>query len=383
MNVIKNSNTSLYISTTLILLMSVLVIGQASAKTLLSEKNFDLSGQVMIDTDHYGAFFDSDAKNATTNVELRQAKITIKYKPLDNWKSKLQLKYSYEDSDHNEFEVADAYIAYTGFKWADITAGKMKEPFSLERLTGSTSLTTIERSMVTSAFSPGRSYGVKVGKNRKNYTWGLGFFQKKTDSDSTRAATARATFAPVRNKKQIVHLGLSASIRDRQQKTFQIKESAEVHTADNIIRSARFNADKLHLTGLELAWQYQSVRFQAEFISEKVEPVIGQDWNYFGYYLQASWFVTGESASYKKGSFKGVKPTSNIGALEVVARYSELDLRDHELGSRSSIIMAGVNYHWTKNIKLMVNYLTPDISGNTLHVDDSGDAISARLQLVF
>jgi hypothetical protein len=31
----------------------------------------------------------------------------------------------------------------------------------------------------------------------------------------------------------------------------------------------------------------------------------------------------------------------------------------------------------------MVNYLTPNISGNTLHADDSGDAISARIQLLF
>jgi len=383
MKAFRGSNLNLLILTTVTLLLSVMLIGQASAKTLLSKKNFDLSGLIMIDTDHYGAFFDENAKNATTNVELRQAKITAKYKPQAYWKSKLQFKYAYEDSAHKEFEVADAYIAYSGFEWVDITAGKMKEPFSLERLTGSSSLTTIERSMVTSAFSPGRSYGVKVGENKKNYTWGLGVFQKKTNSDSTRAVTARATFAPVRNKNQTLHLGLSASIRDRQNNDFQIKESAEVNTADNIIRSARFDADKSHLSGIEFAWQYNSVRFQSEFISEKIEQVSGQDWNYYGYYLQASWFVTGESSSYKKGRFKGVKPAANTGALEVVARYGELGLRDQNFGSESSIVMVGINYHWTKNYKLMVNYLKPDISGNTLHTDGSGDAISARIQLLF
>ena len=337
----------------------------------------------MIDADLYGAFFDDEAKNATTNIELRQAKLTAKYKPLNNWKSKLQLKYYYEARDQKGFELGDAYITYTGFEWLEITTGKMNEPFSLERLTGSSSLTTIEHSMVTSAFSPGRSYGVKVGEYKNNYTWSLGAFQKKSDSNSTRAVTARASFAPILNKNQILHLGLSASIRDRQNKNFQIKESAEVHTADNIIRSARFDADKSHLSGFELAWQYQSVKLQSEFISEKIEPVIGQDLNYFGYYLQASWFATGEGMRYKKGRFKSIKPTTNTGALEAVARYSELRLRDHNLGSDSSIVMVGINYYWTKNYKLMMNYLTPEISGNTLHANDSGDSISVRIQLLF
>jgi phosphate-selective porin len=78
-----------------------------------------------------------------------------------------------------------------------------------------------------------------------------------------------------------------------------------------------------------------------------------------------------------------VKPISNVGALELVTRYSELGLRDNGLGSDSSIVMVGINYHWSKKLKLMVNYLTPDIGGNTLHADDSGDAISARIQLLF
>jgi phosphate-selective porin OprO/OprP len=367
----------------LIGLQLLLVIELTTAQTIFAEKHFDLSGKIMLDTDHYGAFFDEDAKKATTNIELRQAKITAKYRPFEDWLSKLQLKYTYENSDNHGFEVADAYIAYTGFKWADITAGKMKEPFSLERLTGSSSLTTIERSMATSAFAPGRSYGVQLGKNRKNYTWNVGIFQEETNSDSARAVTVRTTFAPVRNKNQTLHLGVSASIRDRQNQNVQAKQSAELNTADNIIRSARFDADKSLLSGIEFAWQHKSIRFQSEFFAEKIEQVMGKDWRYFGYYLQASWFVTGESALYKKGRFKSVKPTSNIGALELVTRYSELGLRDNGLGSDSSIVTVGINYHWSKNLKFMVNFLTPNISGNTLHADDSGDAISARIQLLF
>ena len=347
------------------------------------QEKFKLSGLIMLDADHYGPFFDKNAENSTSNIELRQAKVTAKYKPTKNWKTKLQLKYSYENSENEEFEVGDALVAYSAFSWADITAGKMKEPFSLERLAGSSSLIGIERSMVTTAFAPGRSYGVQVGKNKKSHTWALGVFQEKTDSDSPRSATARATFAPIRKKDQILHLGISASIRDLNSGRFQIKESGEVHTADNIIRSARFDAEKSHLAGIEMAWQYQSLRLQTELVVEDVEQVTGGNWNYWGYYAQASYFITGKSANYKNGIFKQVNPNENVGAVELVSRYSNLDIRDNDLGSESSIAMIGINYYWSKNLKVMANYLVPDISGNTLHIDDSGNAVSVRAQLLF
>jgi len=347
------------------------------------QAKFELSGLIMLDADHYGPFFDEDAKSSTSNVELRQAKVTAKYKPTKNWKAKLQLKYSYENSENEEFEVGDALVAYSAFSWADITAGKMKEPFSMERLSGSSNLIGIERSMVTTAFAPGRSYGVQVGKNKKNHTWALGVFQEKSDSDSPRSATARATFAPVSKKEQVLHLGISASIRDLQSERFQIKESGEVHTADNVIRSARFDAKKSHLAGVEMAWQYQTLRLQTELVVEDVEQVTGVNWTYWGCYVQASYFITGQSANYKNGVFKQVNPNENIGAVELVSRYSQLDIRDNDSGSESSIAMIGINYYWTKNLKVMANYLSPEISGNTLHTDDSGNAVSVRVQLIF
>ena len=41
------------------------------------------------------------------------------------------------------------------------------------------------------------------------------------------------------------------------------------------------------------------------------------------YYVQASWFVTGERAIYRKerGAFGKPKPISKLGALELAIRY--------------------------------------------------------------
>lgn len=344
---------------------------------------FKLKGQVMVDADRYGSIYDKNAENSTSNVYLRRAKATIKYTEVKNWEATVKLQYDYQDSDNNSHEIKDAFVTYSGFKGTDITVGKMKEPFSLDRLTSLSRSGGIERSMVSSAFTPGHSYGVQFGKNKKKFTWAIGAFQEATSGDSPQAITARATFAPLDNKNKTLHFGASATSRDYQGERFQIKERGEVNSADTVIRSARFNADKADLVGLELAWKYKSLILQSEWITEDIEQLNGVEWNYTGYYIQARIFLTGEKAKYQKGSFKQIKPSSGTGAWELVTRYSELDLRDNNLGSESSVAMVGVNFYWTRDFKIMVNYLKPDITGNVLHTDGSGDAISARLQYLF
>ena len=48
----------------------------------------------------------------------------------------------------------------------DIIVGQDKEPFGLEELTSSKNLSFIERSMVSSAFTPGRNIGISLNGER-------------------------------------------------------------------------------------------------------------------------------------------------------------------------------------------------------------------------
>ncbi len=64
----------------------------------------------------------------------------------------------------------------------------------------------------------------------------------------------------------------------------------------------------------------------------------------------------------------------------MVARHSEIDLRDQGVGAQSSVSMLGINYHWRSNIKIMLNVLHPEIKGDTVHSQSDGDAVTLRLQ---
>ncbi len=348
-----------------------------------SSNQLDIDAYLTLGVDHYGAFHDKKGRDSTTNVILRKAKLGFDYRFNKAWRAELGLNYSI-DGDDEDLELADANIDFRGFDFVNIQLGRMLEPFGFERLGGFSSLATNERSLATSVFAPGRSsYGVRLNNKKKSYTWAIGAFQESSDSESPQSVTGRFTVAPFRGDEFTLHLGLAGSYRDLQEQRFQIKDEAEVFSADNVVRSARFEADKSKLLGGEFAWLYKSVTFSSEVMSERVTQTDNTEWDYSGFYTQLSYLVTGEQREYSKGELKRVKPFSHYGAVELVTRFSAVDLRDHELGAKAQILLLGINYYLEKSFLIRLNYLMPDISGNALNDDPEGEAITLRAQYRF
>ncbi|GAA3946035.1 hypothetical protein GCM10022278_01500 [Allohahella marinimesophila] len=280
-------------------------------------------------------------------------------------------------------DLGDAFLQYQGARHFTTRLGRFKEPFGLERLSSYTAITTSERSLVSSAFAPGRSQGLQVGQDRKSWTWALGLFTDEPEGGSTRAVTGRLTVAPIRLDQQVLHLGLAASWRDLGDERFQIRDRGEVTSADSIIRSPRMDARDSALLGLEAAWASGGFSLTSEAMAQEVVQVNGDSWRFSGAYLQAAVFLTDDHRGYSRGEFKRVKPVATTGAVELVARYSALDLRDAALGAEASIGLLGLNYYLTEQFQLRLNYLLPDISGTVLAPDTSGDAVTLRALFLF
>ncbi len=348
-----------------------------------------LKGRLMWDLNRYGAFYSKQADGSTISSEIRRAELAFSQKTKNHWSAKLEFGF---ESNENEVEVNDAYAKYRGWKWAKVTIGKSKEPFGFEELSSTSDIPTLERSMVSSAFAPGRSLGVtfdinSLDKVLPRSSLAIGLFQAENDDDYDHqppvAITTRLTYAPLKNDRQILHLGLAGSWRDWDENAFQFKEQGELNTADNMILSAILTADSQQLKGVEAAWQYQSFNIQAEYMASSVDQVDGETWLYDGYYVQAGYLLTGEKHQYKKGKFSAIKPAAESGAWELVFRHSLLDLRDNNLGAEASVNLLGVNYYASNQIRIMFNYLNPSISGYSLHSNTDGDAISLRFLYLF
>jgi phosphate-selective porin OprO/OprP len=241
--------------------------------------------------------------------------------------------------------------------------------------------------MVSDAFGPGRNIGIALTGDTNHLIWQMGVYesQDREDHGDTYAATGRLAVVPWKTDAGFFHLGISGSYRDFDGEEFEIKESAEIHTADNIVYSDEIDTDHLILYGLETVFCKGPFSFQGEYMMAAVNAVEGgqDDAIFDGYYLAASWFLTGETRPFKNGVWDRVKPESAYGAWELVTRYSRLDAADNGQGSSADTYTIGLNWHINSNVRLMTDYTHLWLTDESTVAETTGDAVSCRLQCVF
>lgn len=356
-------------------------------KVKQGDNKFEIGGALMWDFDRYDGVHRqmTERDNSWINhSELRRARIGFKGSIGKIWQASLQLDF---DDTSDTVDVDDAVVVYSGWDMASIHVGQTKEPFGLENLTSSKYTTFIERSMATNGLTPDRHPGIGLsGDVEKKFTWAVGVYEaaNSVTEGGLYAVTGRVTYAPWLEEHSFLHLGVAGSVRDLDGEMVAIDEAAEVHTAREFIDSAETQADTLNLLGLELALGLGPFSLQAEYMLEDVNAQAGDDATYYGYYVQASYFLTGESRPYKKGIFGKVKPDRKSGALELAARYSFLDASDNQLGVAAANTVLGATYYFNPQVRLMGNYIHTRLTeDNESEKDDTGNALSLRAQFIF
>lgn len=110
------------------------------------------------------------------------------------------------------------------------------------------------------------------------------------------------------------------------------------------------------------------------------------DLDFSGYYVEAGLFLTDDSMNYKasKGSYSRVTLTSDKGAWQVAARFSNVDLTDEDIdGGEADSLTFGVNWFATPNIRFSANYINVlDVEGGPTDGDEP-DAFQFRTQVEF
>jgi phosphate-selective porin OprO/OprP len=92
--------------------------------------------------------------------------------------------------------------------------------------------------------------------------------------------------------------------------------------------------------------------------------------------------LTGESRPYAAGNVANPKPKHGYGAVELLARYSRLELEDGGIdGGRQHDTTLGVNWYLTSHFKLQANYVRADASRRGVHT--TPEAVEFRAQVQF
>jgi len=116
------------------------------------------------------------------------------------------------------------------------------------------------------------------------------------------------------------------------------------------------------------------------------------DGSFSGFYVEAGCFLTGEHRIYKGGLWNRTKPDSNfledsgLGAWEVVARYSSLNLNDADaeiLGGKMDNVTVGLNWYLHSNARLMFNYVMSSVKDDEDEELRVANAFTMRTQVDF
>ncbi len=342
---------------------------------------------------------DSKVKRQVTDgdlldgTEFRSARMYMSGSIYDEIDYKVQFDFAPSST-----EFKDVYIGFRHFPVGYLKVGHFKEPFGLEELTSSRFITFMERSLAN-AFAPGRNTGFMLSSpmfdNRS--TWAVGIFREsakydhgKQQSEGGYNITGRITALPwyEDDGAKLLHAGVAYSLRDPKN-TEQFRSRPEAHLAPYLVDTTAFTANRTNLLGLESALVSGPFSLQGEYMLAEVNQSGNSSGATLdGFYIQGSYFLTGEHRNYStsKGAFGRVKPKENfrfggkgLGAWEIAARYSEIDLSDSDInGGKLKDVTVGLNWHLNPNTRIMWNYIRSTLDG----VGDSSLALM-RLQVDF
>jgi len=312
-------------------------------------------------------------------------------------------------------DYEDVLIAYD-FKNSPLTAqvGYFYPFSSLETMTSSKYTSFMERAGFTDAFTHNRRIGAALtatDKKMDSWTFQAGIFNEPIDNPATFQRTGwdaavRAVYSPTLGNVRL-HLGANLEYRqnrrEAQSANYQARPMTQI-TDQRFISTGAISAKGDTVAGIEVAAIMKSFHFAAEaqklwthgtYTPAEQSAILadlttnttpnGTPYNgnpsFWGGYVEAGFFLTGETRNYKGGSFQRVKVLHPFndggwGAFQINGRVDYLNLTDRVDGSSPSLgapfyvnggkqIAYQVSGIWnpTDYLRFMAQYSHIDVTG--------------------
>lgn len=363
--------------------------------------NLEFGGRVQLDYNYFeGAYNASNDGSGGSDFFPRRIRTYVESEH-GNWDHKLLLEFGEGDA-----EIVLARVRYAFENGLKIKAGKIREDMSLNALTSSKHINTIERSTLANTFSPFFRWGVSAYQYFKDsgFRYAVGVYKNDafgaTGNDEndrlTLAITGRATWSSAA-PGDVIHLGAWHSYRDMGGNELgerfargEVRET-NVRLVNYATGGTAVSLDSLSQSGLEFAFQADSLTLEAEYASRALDALNSSDdldgERFDGFHISASYFLGGEQRQYKAGSALFVQPKNIKNAWELVARVSQMDATSKNQGSEVTTYTLGTSYYVSSDIKFMGNLIYSDVDGPGTAAlvgdEDSGMGFSARMQYLF
>lgn len=300
---------------------------------------------------------------------------------------------------------------------SNVRIGQFRQPIGMDGLTSVKEMTFLERGLPF-AFLPFRQIGAMLYGNSKDElaTYAVSGFRFPTDTfggnvgDNGGYGLATRVTGLLVNRPDgggLIHVGGAYSFIDPANDLVQYRNQPEVFVGETgggasvpngvpsnlppFVDTGLLPTDNVNLASLELAMSYGSFYAQSEAITAFVNRPSGESLTLPGAYAHAGYFLTGETRVYngKNGVFGRVKPKRSvgkdggIGAWEIAARWSAIDLNDADIqGGRLNNLTGGLNWYLNPNTKFQFNYIHAMLDSR-INGESDADLYAMRAQVDF
>ncbi len=357
---------------------------------------FDISfgGRVHID----GALFHADSKlraavpDIDSGWEIRHPRVWMKGRIYGDFLYKLQ--YTLSDKT-----IGDAFVGITNLPVIDtVIVGKAARAFGNDP-GPSSNYTLFMEYANTIVFGAGKQLGIAAGSPLldERMSWAVQGFQYSDPesgfhTENNYNLNARITTLPCYEDKGqcMAHLGLSYSYRSKKS-DFSYSARPEVHLAPNFVDTGPIDMKYANVFAYEAALVKGPFSLEGEYYQSFIEQESLGSIFLQGFYVQSSYFLTGESRGTQYvtayGEFDSpvypLKPFSiekgTWGSWQVAARYSYLDLNDKNIrGGILGDLTVGLNWVFNPHTCWMFNYVHSNLNGS-----GEADIIATRFAINF
>ena len=274
------------------------------------------------------------------------------------------VEYSGFSNSENKVHLLDGYVSYTRFaKWAKITVGQFKSPFSLEQNTACSGLYTVNRSEVVSQLAgPQRDLGLVVsgGHDSLKFSYSVGLMNgsgmNNHDDNNNKNIVGRIVAGPFKGLK------IGGSF-----KAGGINPTDPTEKLNNIYRFAA-----------EAQFSWKSLLIQGEYIygqdklfSASRIPIYGGCGGIIGY-------ETKQPGTYHKDGAWIIASYKTKFNIEPVLKFDTWNSDKDSRFSRVNTYTIGVNYYINDYTRLQINYANLKESREILN-----DMVMVQIQAKF
>ena len=288
------------------------------------------------------------------------------------------------------WDFTDLIVTFPAWKLGAITVGKNKESFIYEMVGDAAFLPQLER--VLNPFFTSRNIGVTLSNyafnKRMTFSggWANDFWATgQRFESSSNHYTSRLTGLVTTNKQgsRYLHLGLDGRYAGAVNGTIQLKGKPESSVASNYVDTGQIAASNQKELALEGLWNRDGISVTAEYVRSWVNATQVANPTFYGVYVTGSWVITGEHRPYDRnvGFARRIIPQRRLGAVELIARYSHVDLTDKSVhGGLMDVGILGMNWFLNRYWKIGINGGFANLNRSDLHGLTS--IVQMRLQFI-